>query len=1122
MADVKYKADIILIFSGDFEPVSFDFTISSGTSPCTGTIQVLVKQGMDESKWPPIFDVRISDKEAGSAIVFNELRTVEIKKPYTSNPLDEKELWQVSFEDNRWRLAHAKIYGMYNGMKEIFGNKWQWDKETLDKDRKPWTYKTLVENFLKMNGLEYNWSFETGGTQVRAKFSMKSRIVNLKVAKKRAHLQPLNKKWEGKSLAEVLAELLREIKHTVSIDFDGKLVLTPIDLDYEFKNLDYITANSHRGNKKKTDPDWVLVVGSRVRDQIKIMPDMKKFNAAFGSNLETKEGVAKAMEQGFIDDSFEARLSKLSRKKVALEPSDMGLEPCCPDITGRIYNIWDLAKHWDVNLSEASVVYQHRYGVTDWETFLSGNKINQKKEEGENDNEYRRRVAKETVKAERDSRGKLTPSEKEYLQNRKDISVFYSKLRIIMTYFFRLFRLPEEVKVNYLWDEEQIKIRSYLVPNAPIGTEIVPREYILPIMEYLNEPQFKFEEPYVIKGEIKKKRLPSGEEAGGDGNAEQDSLTERENADLLKDGPHTELRSGEEPELVKKTEVLEGDKPSEIDKPEIPKEMPLRERVRLRVWTLNHKKISRGHFGSWTHFTLEPRAEDQLPKIDNERGLFLFDKTPWITASDAPWSEYNPVYARIAPVGVELCYERKDPKLGILNYYVHIVKENKTNRFREYRWYHYETIDDLVEMLKDGFTLNRKVLNKICSDFEPESQLPLSVHADSVEFAAIVPEVPGGTLHSVNWTVSPSGVFTRFEINSGFDPAIKDSFIKKIKNELEARKLSVPHRTWNLFQKRRGQFDLLNAHQHVGSGSDNDERRVIYNAAHKGPVCLYDPLEEDDVSFCTGQLTIPKLHKHDLTWVGPLLCREPIGSPPVLYNATWVPVFGHNWWAENGADLCPYNHEHSVGGFYQPHVYIPPEAFGIPEIIKNPVKDEETLFPQIVWLADEGATDSKEKGEKFPDRLSEPALREKENWRANPRTVPRDSDGNTAQAGILVEYCVPDAILADTSAVFYIDWQLTAEGESFSSAEAVSFRSGSGSYVLPVNVGAAFEKRIYQLFPIGVPGTLRDYDSFAANAERGYDDDEDLYRGTVYLVAVKWVYGYTVSVPQQATASPVW
>lgn len=1125
MAERKFKAEIELLWTqSSFEAVSFNFSNSAGTSPCTGSVEVLVDKKTDEKEWPEIFDIRLRDYEAGTIVFFNELRTTEIRRPYLKNALEEKEVWTVSFEDNRWRLQEAKIYGMYNGMKEVFGNKWQWDKETLDKNGKPWTYKLLIDQFLELHGLEYSWTFEKAGTQVSPKFTMRSKVRQGN-SKKRANQHPLNKKWDGRSLAEVMAELLREIRHTCSIDFTGRIIISPVDEDYSFQNTDWITENSYRGNKKRTEPDWVLVVGSRVRDQIKIMPNMARYNAAFGSNLASQDGIAKSLEKGFTTSVFDEKMSKLGRKKAAIDEEDLGLEPCCPDITGRIYNIWELAEYWGIDLTEASVVYQHKYGVTDWETFISGGTINQRQGASESDDDFKKRVAREITKAEKASGSFLTPSEKEYLKDRPDISIFYSKLRILMTYLFRLFRIPKTVSVNYLWDEEQVKILTELAPDAPIGKVSVPREYILPIMEYLNEPQFKFEEPYVIKGQIVKKKLGSGEESGGDETGQQDNLTERETSDLLKDGPKTTLPGYDEhPTWVKPEDVLEADKPSEIDKPDIPQEMPMRERVRLRVWTLNHKKVSRGFFGSWTHFTLEPRAEDQLPKIDTERGLFLFDKTPWVTSADTPFSESNPFYSRIAPVGVELAYERKDPRLGILNYYVHIVKENKTKRLREYRWYHYETIDDLVEMLREGQTLNREALNKLCNDWEPESQLPRSAHSDSVEFAAIIPEVPQGTLHSVSWNVSASSVTTNFEINSGFDPAIKDSFIKKLKNELEARKLSVPHRTWNLFQKRRGQFDLLNAHQHVDSGNDSDERRTLYNCAHKGPVVLYDPKEEDDVSFCTATLTNPKLHKHDMSWIGPILCREEetqgIGT---LQN--WVPLYGHLWWTPN-IDKAPCDHKHDVGGFYYPYVYMPPDGYGPPPpLVKNPIPRFENRMPAVVYLADEtpDSPDTKIKVQKFPDQEALPEPQHKrERLSGNFRTVPRDANDQTLKCGLLVEYCtIYDVPISDFSAVFNIDWELYTDGNSLSTLLSPGPTTGSGNYVLEFPAGVGFWTFRRQLLcNFGDTDTVQDYDYLVFDFKRVYGFTEDTYRNPVYIVALKLVWDW-VGTPIEATSPPI-
>ena len=54
MAGTEFKAEIGLSFGGGFDPISFDFSISSGTSPSTGTIQVLAKRGAKESDWPSL------------------------------------------------------------------------------------------------------------------------------------------------------------------------------------------------------------------------------------------------------------------------------------------------------------------------------------------------------------------------------------------------------------------------------------------------------------------------------------------------------------------------------------------------------------------------------------------------------------------------------------------------------------------------------------------------------------------------------------------------------------------------------------------------------------------------------------------------------------------------------------------------------------------------------------------------------------------------------------------------------------------------------------------------------------------------------------------------------------
>ena len=76
--------------------------------------------------------------------------------------------------------------------------------------------------------------------------------------------------------------------------------------------------------------------------------------------------------------------------------------------------------------------------------------------------------------------------------------------------------------------------------------------------------------------------------------------------------------------------------------------------------------------------------------------------------------------------------------------------------------------------------------------------------------------------------------------------------------------------------------------------------------------------------------------------------------------------------------------------------------------------------------------------------------------------------------------------------------------------------------VLPLyDGGVAYKKRLHLLAEFGPADTARDYDEIYCDIKRAYGFAEDQFRDDVYIMNLKWVYGYTTSTPQHAVAPPI-
>lgn len=1099
---------------------SFNFSCSLGIQPSSGSMTT-------SGQFLSSIAIRTSNLENIEVVLEAEgdevpgIKKVEFKKlkieDFNWTPLDAPEgpdrVYSITFQDQRWRLQKGGVYGYFNKVLRI-KDKLELLTTTLDSSEEPWTYISLIKKISKDAGVPIEDPRASAteiavsaGPQITIDFNSYNRLDEL----------VLNKEYHGESPADVIAEILQEIGMTLSIMPRGEIIIVPITGTVLIPPLQGKSrgADSTAGAKYRPIPDRVYLVGGRVRDQIKIEPNLTKF-----------DWIKSRYNSGMSDDISSALMTTEGLPDIQSE--DYGLEPVCPDITGRIRDFYDLIEKWNLTFVDIAKVYQAHTGTpspksTPWEYVLSGC-TDDASEEMESEQLAKRtlRDIKKTVddyvraeqeipssvldeqygaatalkeatralraklngianKREAGARASLYPEEIEFLSDHPDFNVLEEKCNIARQFFFKMYQVPKKVKVKYDWSEDSLaKIKSDLVPDAPEGPQTLDRSYILPMIDVIDETR----------------DLP-----GEDEEEEEESQS------------HKGESKTEKLQRLKRRFRLDYQKQTS------------KERIRARFWCYNYIKVAEGIFSF--DFKDFKEISSKTVNLIPELGIVLFHRAPYALGDYAGWSEDCPLVFKACPIGAEFTYERKDPRLGVLNFFIYElekpsdIKGSPPARKKGQNWLiEYEQIDEFVEHLKQGVSLDRLDLIGVAKVFADEIwKKRVGVEASRAETLVPAPinSFPIGPLQSVTWRTSPFS--TVFEVNTDYQRFVGSTLTDKIKRALKEK--GIWHRTETPDQhlsERRGFYSLPHTERF-----QDDERRILINTPHFGTSIIYDPDEDEDVIAVSARLKDPVTHTHLKWWLGPLLCREPQGTSPATYLADWIPLFGHFWWADSGSDRCPYGHSHKIGGFYFPYVYFPPGGYPEPPIIKNPVEDQEELFPRTVFLASElsGATDSKQKAEKWED-IPPPTPPQRENWKANPRTTPRDMDGNSFQAGILVEYCVGEEIAdSASSATYSIDWQLISKDQQFDSGGASPYSSGSGEYVLPLPIAPAWTMHRHQLFPIGSVGAVSDYDEFIAEVQRSYGAIEDLFRHPIYITAVKWVWGWSESTPQASTLAPM-
>jgi hypothetical protein len=1096
--------------SGKSIPLSrFNFSLSQGVSPSNGSVTtsgLFVTE--DVLKNSDMENVLIHVKAKGGeisgleSVYFDKLKVVDFKFSPLTAPEGGDRLYTLTFEDIRWRLMKGSIFGYFNRSVKI-KEQIIFLANSLKDGKSPWTYRDLIEKCAEAAGVTIE--FQSGPFD----FSPGPIISCGEEALARLDEFPLNKEYNGVTPSSVLSELLQEIDFTLTCSPGGEVYACPLAGTIQLGPTYNEPVSSSAGAKYKPVPDNVYLIGNRVHDQIIIMPDVNKFEQAV---IDRMNGI----RDDFEIEAFGGQ-TRLVDPQANIEGSktDYGLEPVCPDITGRIRNFYELIEVWGVSVGTASMPYQHGYGESVWRNLfsqgieidttdlerdaqetkekldyykrcveedpssgLSGGKMREWSALYEEALSKIREAQQEFQDAQQEvAKEYLYPEEEEFLESHPDYDVLASKVRIAQQYFFKLYRIPDTVKVKYNWTTETEKeIKEKYVPDAPEGEQNVPRSYVLPFVPFLEED---------VIHEIEEDEEEDANKKGKSKN------------DKKKEGTKIEFRRVEQP-----TEI------------------------RIRLWSYAFNRIA----GGVHEFLFQDIKERTLEcaDFDPELGLVLIHKAPYMINTYSGFSEDAPFIAFTGPVGAEISYERKDPRLGPLNFYLKKLEKPisvlSSPPDRENKLDHFERINEFIDYLKDGEKQPHSTeLDSVADNFAGEIwEKAAGTEASQARSSVAAPiyAYPIGPLQTVSWNSAP--FTTMFEVNTDYQARIGTTLKSKIAKDLQSAGLSrkISGRDYAIaqeFSERLNYFAMRRSERF-----QDDERRILINTPHFGSIVMYDPKEEEDVIAISASLFKPDVHYHSKFWLGPLLCRPPVQSG--FYRLkTPILAAGHHWFTPND-DLCLLGtHSHKIGGFYYPYVYYQADT-PPPPLIKNYVKGEKGFFPKDVRLVNEGAADSYFKAEEFTDRGAGSGLGDVELLQGHIKEIPRTTLGEepfeqTSQnmvLGLLVEYCVKDIIASDTSAQWYVAFQLVNKDEAFDSGAAAPPRTGVGYYILPITAGEAYKKHRYLLSYIAPStGVVQEYDNISILFSRAHDGvlPGDSYRGSVFVLNAELVWGWLESAP---------
>lgn len=1081
---------------------SFSFSCSLGVQPSNGSCQIsgayLTINALKNSN---LEDVEISVASLGTdvggakEVRFKKLRVVDFSYSPVTAPEGHDRIYTVNFQDKRWRLRKGAIFGHFNRTERLL-DKIRFIVSTIKEDKTPWTYMDLIEKAAEMAGVEIQ------KPELLQEFGVGPWVLIEPEALDRLDEFPLNKKYEGLSPADVIADLLKDIDFSLTIKPDGSLILCPLIARLvAMPDKEVTVTSSSAGAKHVPVPDKVYLVGGRKRDQILILPDLNAYGPMISEFL---GGLSGDLEFQSITSTFTGS----DANPYAIPEGAGGLEPVCYDIAGNIVPFYELIKDWDVSIVDASIVYQSQEPAEGkWRDLLSQTDITnlrnlrglpaleeeeaQKKTAVDETREWspgetalisglktelkqirsQIRQAENWIKEQQENDTQLFLSEEEqaFLADHPDFDVLETKVKIAQQYFFRLYRIPEKVLINYQYSTDEEELRLKYVPDAFVGEEKVPRSYVLPFVPFIDEYR-------------------------DDTKAEKD------------EGGAQETES----------QADKGKSESEKKKPSIDFiPIPMKKKIPIRIWCYGYEKDVKGVWGFSLSHTFEKEVAQDAYDVKPEQGLIFIHKAPYLLANFAGLSEDCPFIPWGCPVGCEIAYDRKDPRLGLLNFYVkklekpEIIKAEPPSRSEEEKVIIFEQIDEFVDILLDGVSVKGDDLDKLAEGFAGEIWAKAAgLHSWQARSSvpAVILAFPFGPLQTVSWSTGP--FTTTFEINTDYQAFSHTTLTDRIGKALKEKGLYHRSETEDqLLSYRRGFFSVDQTARFL-----DDDRRLLINVPHIGPFCMYDPDEREDVLAVSARLLKPVPHYHRKWWLGPLLCREPAEFSPGPELQQPIALYGHFWFTPNQDRCLVGGHRHNIGGYYFPYVYMPADATPSP-IIKNPIKGRRGDMPRAIRLDDEGATGSTIKAENFTDGGSGSGDGDGELLGSELKNIPQDINGNDMSTGLLVEYCIASDPGAATSATFAVEIQLMNKDETYDAP-----RTQSGYYVLPLADVAAFTLQRQLICDIG---NAQDYDQISMLFQRSHNNEtEDLFRDSVFITDLKIVHGWNESQEQVATFPP--
>jgi len=1037
----------------------FNFSVAPGTAPSRGSVVIVGKRtkllNLLEKHYSMDILLREITTEAGQV---QRLRR-EIKRLHIVRYQEEKgakeeaipadwSVFRIEFEDARWLLRFGGVFGEFNVIQDFdLDGQPIFREHTLKKDGKPWTYRELIERIITSFAFGYQGAdqacnrkpiFIGAGVKTTTFSTFGNDLLEVRFNKDAYKVYdqcPWNKRWHGAKRNSVLDELLKEAGLELSVNDAGEIIIAPSLKEKEIiKVIKPQSEDTPRfGWDEGVIPEKLFVVGAPSVRMEKVEPDFEKMQRLFKKIRAEALMNASDLSQGFLDEKLTALEELIEKLMPEFAELESPIEPVVQDLSFRWRNLWGLLAQWDIPAQGFLAYLAHRETVKTLQ-----DAIEHEPETGIDPN-------------------RMYPEEQEvakiYASLGLTVNYRRSKASRLLRDALKCFRVSGDIKVKYTYDSELENIRSLFVPDAPSGKVSLSDSQYKPLRDFLS--------PIWVKTGKEKRRHRGG------------------TVDLGKMKAQGSIR----PKVPMIVWVIDWSK--DVDE-------------QLGWWsTVGEQALASS--GDWVK-TVAAREEIakgrtpvriEVPKmLDAKEGVFGFDRRirfpriPVLGLSEHAW--FVPF---LTPIGALIAFESHDERLGILNYFIHEVKRPPSIKGKVVKGlFQFVLIRELREYIRCGERVNREELCKLVDEYAPQiwqaavkqrsQQITTRVGTLSIE---VVP--PAGTSVSYRWdgTVGETTV----EVNTGRRAGAP---MLPLKRRLEVEKA---HAKYDLdlfsvdeaieFADRRGEF----AEIPPSVNDRDDEERRLHNAMHTGVIVMYDPNEDEDVIAVQASLRDPRWHIHDLTKLGPLLAREPVGTradTADYQQPEYVILYGHHWYTPN-VDHAGCGHTHKVGGYWYPYVRLPLRFIRPPDTTYS--RADSSPYPEVTTVGGHPAL-------KFTTDCADRKVR----VYINQINRPKNSDGTPCYFGLLFEYTV-DKDEPGSKAVFEFSYTSTKKGDDLTTATTTTKR-----VYLPTDGGAnKLATCALIVFSSGFDPWSVGYVDF-----RRPGDAADSFTGNVYVLGTKPVY----------------